>query len=120
MASIGAEITAGEETVTLSSSVKMGHKIALRAIAKDQKVLKYGQIIGFTTKSAEPGDWLHSHNLYNGEFTLDHASATQTPPPQNPSVLRTNRNLEHRLFLLDVNFANFLGLFKFDLTSLPD
>jgi altronate hydrolase len=76
-------------TIKLAQSIKIGHKIALVPIAKGEYVRKYGQIIGTTTQAAEPGEWIHSHNLSNGDFVRDYAKAEQIPEPLPPIVGRT-------------------------------
>ena len=85
----GAKIVAGDRTVTLSGPVKLGHKIAVQRIPKGARVVKYGQAIGVTTENVEPGDWVHSHNLSNGDLELDYAPATQVPPAPPPITDRT-------------------------------
>src|SRR5207237_5452652 len=60
-------------TVLLAEPVRIGHKIAVRPIHKGEQVRKYGQIIGQATDSIEPGQWVHSHNLVNGDFVRDYA-----------------------------------------------
>lgn len=50
-------------SVTLSADVPAGHKIALRDIAVDESVFKYGVPIGRITESVAAGGWIHSHNL---------------------------------------------------------
>jgi altronate dehydratase len=42
--------------------VPAGHKIALRAIACDEEILKYGEPIGVATADIEAGCWVHVHN----------------------------------------------------------
>src|SRR5262245_54565457 len=73
----------------LEQPVRMGHKIAVRKIAKGEFVRKYGQIIGQATESVSPGGWVHSHNLINGEFVRDHAPSSAVPPPAAPIEGRT-------------------------------
>jgi altronate hydrolase len=87
----GDEINVAGRTVRLIESVKLGHKIAIAPIGKDQRVLRYGQTIGATTKAIEPGQHVHSHNLVQGDFVRDYASATATPPPPAPIQDRTFR-----------------------------
>lgn len=82
-------ITAGERSVTLSSAVNMGHKIALDAIANGQRVVRYGQTIGFATADIAPGDWVHTHNLSAGQFTRQYEPCSAIPPPPEPIVGRT-------------------------------
>jgi altronate hydrolase len=84
----GEELQVGEHTITLAQPIKIGHKIALVPIAAGQFVRKYGQIIGTTTAAAAPGEWIHSHNLSNGDFVRDYAKAEQIPGPLPPIVGR--------------------------------
>jgi altronate dehydratase small subunit len=65
------DAAAGEVTVRgpalpcdihLEQPVKMGHKVALRAIAPGAPVMKYGVAIGEATRPIEPGEWVHLHN----------------------------------------------------------
>ena len=85
----GEKLQVGGTSLTLAQPIKIGHKIALVPIAKGEYVRKYGQIIGTTTQAAEPGEWIHSHNLCNGEFVRDYAKAEQIPPPPTPITGRT-------------------------------
>ena len=48
-----------------------GHKLARHAIATGEKVLKFGQLIGYATAPIAAGAHVHTHNLAFG----DHASA---------------------------------------------
>jgi len=75
--------------IKLQEPVRLGHKIAVRAIGKGEYVRKYGQIIGQATEAVQPGQWVHSHNLVNGDFVRDYASATSAPPPPKPITGRT-------------------------------
>src|SRR6185436_19159190 len=85
----GTIIEAGGKRVTVSEVVRIGHKIALRSLAKGQPVRKYGQIIGLATEPVRAGDWVHCHNVSLGEFDRDPAPASQTPPPPTPILGRT-------------------------------
>jgi len=64
-----ARLAAGEtveidgERVTLAQTVDLGHKLARRALAKDEKVLRYGAPIGHVTQAVARGAHLHTHNL---------------------------------------------------------
>jgi len=83
------QVSAGGATVTLSGAVRMGHKIALGEIRKGDRVLRYGQTIGFATEAIEPGDWIHTHNIEAGSFTRDYEYATEVPPAPSPIEGRT-------------------------------
>jgi altronate hydrolase len=80
----GSQIAVGGNRVSLAEPVRIGHKIALRAIAAGDPVAKYGQTIGFATAAIEPGGWVHSHNLAAGQFARDYASSTAVPPDPTP------------------------------------
>lgn len=85
----GEVLSVGSQTIKLAQPIKIGHKIALVPIAPGDFVRKYGQIIGTTTAAAAPGEWIHSHNLSNGDFVRDYAKAQQIPEPPAPIVGRT-------------------------------
>ncbi len=52
----------GDETIELTTAVPRGHKIATRAIAQNEPVLKYGQVIGFAHVPIAPGEHVHTQN----------------------------------------------------------
>jgi altronate dehydratase len=56
-------IEAGGSRVALKTAVPKFHKIALRAIAAGEAVRKAGEVIGVMTRSVEPGDYVHVHNI---------------------------------------------------------
>jgi altronate dehydratase len=41
--------------------IPVGHKIALRKIACDEEIIKYGVIIGRATATIAKGSWVHLH-----------------------------------------------------------
>jgi len=47
----------------VAQAVALGHKLARRAIAPGEKVLKYGAPIGHATVSIARGEHIHLHNL---------------------------------------------------------
>ena len=53
----------GDIEVVVWEDVAQGHKFALRAIAKGDKIVKYGNPIGHATADIQPGAWVHVHNL---------------------------------------------------------
>jgi hypothetical protein len=53
----------GSSDIIASSNVEIGHKLARFALPRLSKVIKYGAPIGSMTESAEPGDWVHLHNM---------------------------------------------------------
>jgi len=59
------DLDAGEQQsgLILAEPVARGHKVALRAIANGEPVLKFGFPIGRATADIAPGAHVHSHNL---------------------------------------------------------
>jgi altronate hydrolase len=55
--------------------VPRGHKMAVAAIALNEPVRKYGQIIGFASKAILPGQWVHEHNVSMHDFARDYRFA---------------------------------------------
>lgn len=58
----GTKVTVGGTEVVLRQDIPFGHKVALRAIAAGEDVVKYGAVIGHATQPIQPGDWVHMHN----------------------------------------------------------
>ena len=46
--------------------IHAGHKLALRDLAQDQPVIRYGSIIGFASQPIAAGSHVHTHNLTVG------------------------------------------------------
>jgi galactarate dehydratase len=61
---IAAELTGLQEGAILndgtrvSQKIPMGHKVAILPIEKGDKIIRYGQIIGFADKSIKAGEWV--------------------------------------------------------------
>ena len=55
----------------LDADIGLGHKIARRAIAAGEKVLKYGAPIGSATRAIAPGQHVHVHNM-RSDYTPTH------------------------------------------------
>lgn len=76
---VTASICAGEvvsfngEEIFFSQHIAIGHKIAARAIAAMEKIIKYGVPIGTATAAIAKGEHVHLHNLksdYLPTYTL--------------------------------------------------
>src|SRR5689334_2344418 len=70
----GESLNVGGREITLAESVRLGHNIAVRPI-----------------RNGEPGQWVHSHNLLNGDYVRDYAKSQFVPPPP--------KSIEGRTFL---------------------
>ncbi|QFG37342.1 altronate hydrolase [Paracoccus pantotrophus] len=78
-------LTAGEEGlgVTLRADIPLGHKFALKPVAKGRPVVKYGQVMATAMQDIAPGDHVHSHNAAMSDSHSDRATNTgvmHTPP----------------------------------------
>jgi altronate hydrolase len=80
----GLEVQSNGSIFQLGRRVGLGHKLALKPIAKGQPVSKYGQIIGFASQDIAPGDHVHVHNLGADAFERDYAFCRDCPPPPVP------------------------------------
>ena len=49
--------------ITAATAVPAGHKIALRDFKRDDRVLKYGEVIGSASTDIPAGAHVHVHNL---------------------------------------------------------
>ncbi len=72
-------IATGPDLV-VRQTIPSGHKLAIASIAPGEVVRRYGQIIGFATRSIESGDHVHSHNLSVGNFDREYAFAVEAKP----------------------------------------
>ena len=72
--------------LTLVDRVPQGHKVALRAIAKDEAVRRYNVPIGHALKDIAAGAWVHERLLHMpGARSLDNLPhATARPVAQEP------------------------------------
>ena len=48
---------------TATEHISFGHKLALKEIAKGERILKYGHEIGYATKPIHEGECIHVHNI---------------------------------------------------------
>jgi altronate hydrolase len=82
-------------TVTVGSTIKLGHKFAVAPIPDGEAIRKYGQVIGFANGAIPPGGHVHVHNVKLGSFERDYAYASATPPPpEPPTEYRTFRGYD--------------------------
>jgi altronate dehydratase len=79
----GRRLELGVLVVTLLEDVPSGHKVALRAIAAGQPVVKYGSSIGLASADIAAGAHVHTHNLASSRGRGDLAAA---PRPDEPSA----------------------------------
>lgn len=51
----------GQPETTVTQEIPDGHKLALRDIAADEDIIKYGVVIGRATAPIPAGSWVHLH-----------------------------------------------------------
>lgn len=66
-------IGASQGEVVATEKMARGHKLALRDIATNEPVTKFGARIGHATRPISRGAWVHLHNLASD---LDERSGT--------------------------------------------
>lgn len=76
---VGGTVLTGED-IRVSGLIPSGHKVAVRRIEQGQAVKRYGQIIGFASRTILPGEHVHTHNLVMGEFVRDYAFCVDSKP----------------------------------------
>ena len=59
----GRVVDLGAITVTITEAIPRGHKVALRAIAAGERVIKYGSPIGSASSDIAAGTHVHTHNV---------------------------------------------------------
>ncbi|MCB1500345.1 MAG: UxaA family hydrolase [Bauldia sp.] len=72
----GEEIRVGGVMVTVDRDLPIGHKLARRAVAPGDKIVKYGAPIGSATAAIAIGGHVHVHNVksdYTPTYHLDEA-----------------------------------------------
>ncbi|WP_406855985.1 UxaA family hydrolase [Alsobacter sp. KACC 23698] len=70
----GDDLAIDGKRVAAAQDIPLAHKVARRAIAPGETVLKYGAPIGSATASIAPGEHVHVHNIkseYTPTYTLD-------------------------------------------------
>ena len=51
------------QEIRLLEKIGRGHKVALRDIAVNEAIIKFGVRIGHATQPVQRGAWIHLHNL---------------------------------------------------------
>jgi altronate hydrolase len=85
----GDRLDAAHPPLRAADAVPAGHKIALRAVKTGERILKFGETIGFAACDIAPGSWVHTKNLSAAGFERDPAIATDVPPDPAPVTDRT-------------------------------
>jgi altronate dehydratase small subunit len=57
------EIGGEHRSVKLSSDIAFGHKFSLSKIESNSPLIKYGEVIGISRVTIQPGEHVHTHNV---------------------------------------------------------
>ena len=63
---VGESFTLDGVTLVIRRNIAVGHKLAARAIAKGELIVKYGCPIGTATAAIDAGENLHAGNVETG------------------------------------------------------
>jgi len=63
-----------DDGILLEEDIPMGHKVALRQIAEGEKIIRYGQLIGYADRTIKRGEWIRE------------SMVTLPPPPDLDSI----------------------------------
>lgn len=66
-------------TVPAREGITIGHKVARNALRPGDRVIKYGAPIGSMIAPAEPGEWIHLHNM-RSDYIAAHLRAAPKEP----------------------------------------
>jgi len=105
---LGSGSTVPDVAAPLAGPVSRGHKIAARAVAQGENVIRYGQIIGVATRPIAAGEHIHTHNLGMGAHEQDYAHATEVRPL--PAPAKPRRFLGYHRADGGVGTRNYLGI----------
>ena len=98
--------------IKVRAQVPAGHKIALRAIAAGERILKYNTEIGVATRDIAAGEHVHGHNLALADFYHDPAFGADVKPVD---VLPASEQARFMGYVRPdgrVGTRNFIGIFS--------
>ncbi len=96
--------------VTLRQFVPGGHKVALRPIAVDAPIRRYGQIIGFASKAILPGEHVHLHNVTMRDFDREYAIGVDVVPVQPAPIAEQRTFMGYKRADGRVGTRNYIGV----------
>ncbi|MBB3841613.1 galactarate dehydratase [Runella defluvii] len=73
-------------TTVLVENIPMGHKVALQTLETGDEVRRYGQVIGYATRTIEKGSWVNEGNISLPEPPKLEDIKYVTPPAPNGGV----------------------------------
>lgn len=88
-------------STVLVENIPMGHKVALQTLEMGDEVRRYGQVIGYATRTIEKGSWINEGNISLPEPPKLEDIKYVTPPDPNGgvSLLSLPVGLEEAFFM---------------------
>ena len=86
--------------ITANVDIPQGHKMALKPLAENDQVMKYGFSIGHATAAVNPGDWVHTHNMktnLSGEIEYTYNPNINFPEPVKADTFMGYRRLDGKV-----------------------
>ena len=83
----GESVKVNGTRITAREDIPQGHKMAVTRIREGENVIKYGFPIGHALRNADPGTWMHVHNMktnLEGEMEYSYHPDLQFPEPVSP------------------------------------
>ncbi|WP_297184128.1 UxaA family hydrolase, partial [uncultured Enorma sp.] len=90
----------GAGEVRVAEDIPQGHKMALRALAAGENVVKYGLPIGHATCDIAAGEHVHTHRMatnLSGEVEYSYEPAVRDLEPVEPETMRAFRRVDGRV-----------------------
>ena len=88
------------EGIAANMDIPQGHKMALKPLAENDQVMKYGFSIGHATAAIAAGDWVHTHNMVTnleGEMEYTYNPNVNFPEPQAPGTFMGYRRRDGKV-----------------------
>ena len=90
----------GAGAVTVAEDIPQGHKMAVRALAAGDDVVKYGLPIGHAIRDIAPGEHVHTERMatnLSGEVAYAYEPAVRDLEPVEPETMRAFRRPDGRV-----------------------
>jgi len=86
----GTELRIGAVTLTTKDAIPAGHKVCLKTILSGDRIYRYGQVIGRSKHTIEPGQHIHTQNVAFEEQHFNYEFPTgEVPYPPAPAKMPT-------------------------------
>ncbi|CAB4955018.1 MAG: D-galactarate dehydratase [Actinobacteria bacterium] len=74
---VGEVISQDSLNLTIQNPIPRGHKVATKAIAKDDGIIKYGERMGHATSEIKIGEHVHTHNVLGDRLSTEQVNLEQ-------------------------------------------